>query len=70
MKPSLLLLAVGALFLTGCTNVKPWQRGALADPLMQAGRDPLGDQLQEHVYFSREAANGGRTVGGSGCGCN
>ena len=70
MKLLLLLSAVGLLFLTGCANVKPWQRSALADPLMQPDRDPLGDQLQEHVYFSREAANGGRTVGGSGCGCN
>ncbi len=24
----------------------------------------------EHVYFSREAANGAKTVGGAGCGCN
>jgi hypothetical protein len=24
----------------------------------------------EHVYFSREAASGGKGVGGSGCGCN
>jgi hypothetical protein len=55
---------------SGCVNVKPWQRGALADPIMQADRDPLGDRLYEHIYFSREAASGGRSVGGGGCGCN
>jgi hypothetical protein len=54
----------------GCATVKPWQRGALADPTMQSDRDPLGQSLTEHVYFSREAASGGRGVGGAGCGCN
>ena len=33
-------------------------------------RDPLGSTMIEHVYFSREAASGGKGVGGSGCGCN
>lgn len=56
--------------LTGCANVKPWQRGALADPIMRADYDPVGLALAEHMYFSREAASGGRGVGGGGCGCN
>jgi hypothetical protein len=38
--------------------------------MMNPDRDPLGGSLTEHVYFSREAASGGRGVGGSGCGCN
>ena len=63
------LIAVTGL-LTGCANVQPWERGNLADPTMQAGRDPLGDMMTEHMWFSREAANGGRGVGGGGCGCN
>jgi hypothetical protein len=50
--------------------VHPWERGALADPTMQPDRDPLGSAMSEHVFFSREAASGGRGVGGSGCGCN
>lgn len=54
----------------GCSTVKPWQRGTLADPIMQPDRDPQGQGLIEHVYFSREAASGGRSVGGAGCGCN
>jgi hypothetical protein len=69
----LLALALGAL--GGCagtnlTRVQPWERATLADPLMRPDRDPLATALAEHVYFSREAASGGRGVGGSGCGCN
>ena len=67
----LLLLAASALLLTaGCAGVKPWDRGTLADPIMRAARDPLGDALAEHVFTSREEASGGRSVGGGGCGCN
>jgi hypothetical protein len=66
---ALLLLACGALF-TQCENVKPWQRGTLADSTMRPDRDPVGQQLIDHVYFSREAASGGRGIGGGGCGCN
>lgn len=56
--------------LIGCTAVQPWERGTLADYTMRPDRDPLDDSLQEHVYFTREAAAGGRGVGGGGCGCN
>jgi len=66
-----LLFAASALLLTtGCANVKPWDRGTLADPIMRADRDPLGDALAEHVFTSREEVSGGRSVGGGGCGCN
>lgn len=60
-------LLIGA---TGCAHVHPWERGALADPVMRADRDALGGMLAEHMWFSREAATGGRGVGGGGCGCN
>jgi hypothetical protein len=65
-----LLLAAGMAALSGCTTVQPWQRGTLADDIMRPDRDPLGSSMAEHVYFSREAASGGRGVGGAGCGCN
>lgn len=55
---------------TGCSSVKPWQRAALADYSMRSDRDPLGTAMAEHLWFSREAASGGRGVGGGGCGCN
>jgi Domain of unknown function (DUF4266) len=54
----------------GCAHVKPWQRATLADETMRPDRDPLGELLSEHLWFSREAASGGQGVGGGGCGCN
>ena len=65
-----LILLAGVAGITGCQNVKPWQRGTLSDMTMHADRDPLGMAMSEHMYFSREAASGGRGVGGGGCGCN
>ena len=54
----------------GCGTVQPWQRGTLSDYTMRPDRDPLATSLKEHIYFTREAAAGGRSVGGGGCGCN
>ena len=69
------LLGLSGALLCGCATVqpvrvRPWEREALADETMNADRDPLAAAMAEHVYFSREAASGGRGVGGSGCGCN
>lgn len=69
-KLALLLSGLGVLCLSGCANIKPWQRGTLSDYSMRADRDPLGQGQMDHVYFSREMATGGRGVGGGGCGCN
>ncbi len=68
----LLLLGVGALGAlgAGCQHVNPWDRGALSEAIMRADHDPLGGMMAEHMWFSREAATGGRGVGGGGCGCN
>ena len=65
-----LLLAGLSLSGAGCASVEPWQRGDLADYTMRPDRDPLEDTFREHVFFTREAASGGRGVGGGGCGCN
>jgi hypothetical protein len=71
MRKLILLTALGGLLLGGgCTTVKPWQRSTLADYTMRGDRDPLAIAMDEHIYFSREAASGGRGVGGGGCGCN
>lgn len=72
---ALLFAVAGLTALGGCASsdlvrVQPWERGTLADPIMRPDRDPLATAMTEHVYFSREAAAGGRGVGGSGCGCN
>jgi hypothetical protein len=70
-----LVATLGAFLLAGCSTasavrVRPWERAALADDTMNPDRDALGTAMTEHVYFAREAASGGRGVGGSGCGCN
>jgi hypothetical protein len=67
---TLWLLAGSALIVQGCVNVKPWDRDTLADYTMRPDRDPGTLTLREHMWFSREAANGGRSIGGGGCGCN
>lgn len=66
--------AAGLLF-AGCAHpnlvrVKPWERATLASYELRPDRDPLSAAMAEHIFFSREAAAGGRGVGGSGCGCN
>jgi hypothetical protein len=74
MKPILCIAFLAALCLSSCSSqlvrVKPYERGHLANPLMDAGRDPLLLTMTQHAYFSREAAFGGGGVGGGGCGCN
>jgi len=64
-----ILLGLGG---AGCSTVRvePWQRATLADYTMRPDRDPLATAASEHGYFSRESGNGGRGVGGAGCGCN
>jgi hypothetical protein len=64
-----LLIAVAA-FATGCASVKPWEKGRLASYAMRPDRDPLTASISEHVWFTREAFSGGRSIGGGGCGCN
>ena len=61
-------VTVGAL--TGCDTVQPWQRKTLADYTMRGDRDPMGESISDHIFFSREMASGGKGVGGGGCGCN
>jgi hypothetical protein len=62
----LLLLAA----VSGCAEVKPWQRNILAQPDMQLVPDKMQHYLDDHVYFSKESSTGGKGVGGGGCGCN
>ncbi len=72
-------VAVGLLLLGGCSamgdalkfeDVKPWQRGVLAQDDMQLVPDAMESYADDHLYFSKEAATGGKGVGGGGCGCN
>jgi hypothetical protein len=73
VKTGLLMLGLATIllgFMSGCRTVQPWERGTLSDYTMRPDRDPATDSFREHVYFTREAAAGGRGVGGGGCGCN
>ena len=62
-----LLLAALAV---GCTPVAPYQRGYLALPEMTFEASPGTAKALEKVYSAKEAASGGASVGGGGCGCN
>ncbi|MFK7891530.1 MAG: DUF4266 domain-containing protein [Granulosicoccus sp.] len=52
------------------TEVKPWERGTLAGDDMQFVNDALQQQVDDHIYFSKEGSTGGASVQGGGCGCN
>ena len=67
---TILLLCGIALITTGCNTVQPWERGTLSEYGMRPDRAPVYDALWEHVFFTREAAHGGKGIGGGGCGCN
>jgi hypothetical protein len=64
--------ALLAALASGCStvNVQPWERGTLTEYSMRSDRDPIASAMSEHTFFSREATGGGRSVGGSACGCN
>lgn len=65
-------LTLALLPLAGCAQlgVQPWERDLLAKPSMQLTAAPLESAIDDHIYFSKEAATGGRGFGGGGCGCN
>ena len=64
--------AMLSLALAGCSTlgVKPWQHEILARPEMALNAAPIDAAIDDHIYFSKEAASGGRSFGGGGCGCN
>ncbi len=57
------------LLMVGCANVSPSQRGTLSKADMQFDFDRAGSAISGHTYASKEAAAGGKAVGGGGCGC-
>jgi len=59
-----------ALTLCACTSVAPYQRGYLARPDMAFEDSPGHARAIEKTYSAKEAASGGASVGGGGCGCN
>lgn len=66
------LACLALLALGGCSHmgVDPWERDVLARKSMQLNKEPAIAAFRDHVYFSKEAASGGRGFDGGGCGCN
>lgn len=69
MRVSLFVVLL-ALLASGCAEVKPWDRDLLAEKQMGLVPAPMDNSLDEHIFFSKEAASGGQGLGGGGCGCN
>jgi len=51
-------------------ELKAWQRGHLADSIMNLDGDPLTRGMREHIHASKEGAAGDGGASGGGCGCN
>ena len=70
----LLPLSLAVLTLAGCGNIEPWvkpyEREALADPIMSFGAHPISAAYTHHVFEAREGARGALGSAGGGCGCN
>ena len=62
--------ALLAASLGACTTVAPYQRGYLARDDMAFDPSPGTVRALEKTYSAKEAASGGASVGGGGCGCN
>jgi hypothetical protein len=63
-------LLAALVVLGGCTHVAPYDRGYLARPDMALEAGMGTARAMEKIYPSKEAASGGASVGGGGCGCN
>ncbi|MAY15556.1 MAG: hypothetical protein COB09_16720 [Thalassobium sp.] len=70
MLSRLLLTVAILLMISGCSTVKPWERGNLAQDIMAWQPDPLKASLDNHIHFSKEGSSGGGQAAGGGCGCN
>ncbi len=69
----LFVLLITCMSMAGCgtlSQVQAWEKGKLARQDMKFDRDLLDAKYVDHTYFSKEAATGGTSVGGGGCGCN
>ena len=73
MSRTAILLLFMCTILAGC-GIKPWvpayERGLLAEPIMQFNRDPLSARYRQHVNATREGSRGAAGSVGGGCGCN
>lgn len=70
MKQTLIIIFGLLLSVSGCSQVRPWEKGKLAKRHMAFDPDPLESKFDRHVQESKEGSSGGYGVGGGGCGCN
>jgi hypothetical protein len=72
MKIFCVLLTI--ITLSSCASIDPWvspfERHALADPIMTFSRGPADTAFMHHVHQAREGARGAEGGSGGGCGCN
>jgi len=70
----ILLAMTAVLALSACGNIEPWvkpyERQALADPIMSLDPHPVSSSYMHHVFEAREGARGALGSAGGGCGCN
>lgn len=63
-----------AFALSACGNIEPWvkpyERQALADPIMSFDPNPVSTAYLDHVFEAREGSRGAVGSAGGGCGCN
>ena len=68
------MLLAAAIGLSACGNIEPWvkpyERQALADPIMSFDANPVSTAYLDHVFDAREGARGANGSAGGGCGCN
>lgn len=62
--------ALASLSACGTFNPKPWQKDLMARREMLVTANGQQLNAEDHIYFSKEAASGGRGSAGGGCGCN
>ena len=64
------IAVVVSAFACACAPVAPYQRAYLARDDMSLEGNPGTAKALEKTFSATEAANGGASVGGGGCGCN
>jgi hypothetical protein len=70
MARSLVVVPLSVALFACAGDVKPWERGTLAKREMAISPNPSLRKLRDHVFVSKEAAQGGSGGSAAGCGCN
>lgn len=66
----IVIILLGLLCSACVSTVEPWEKGRFAKAEMAFEPDAMQSAFHRHVYFSKEAASGGASNNGGGCGCN